>query len=61
MNKRTYRSKSNHYSPVADSIAAICVAVCGAYRLAISWFLHTICVIDADGACTHQQPLGYGE
>ena len=60
MNKLTHRSKSDHYSPVADSIAAICVAVCGAYRLAVSWFSHTICVTDADGACTHQQPLACG-
>jgi len=60
MNKPTSRSKSDHYSPVPASIAAICVAVRGAYRLAVSWFSHTICVIDVDGACTHRQALPCG-
>ena len=61
MNKPTYRSKSNHYSPVADSIADICVAVCRAYRLAVSWFARIIRVIDDDGACIHRQPLARGD
>jgi len=61
VNKPTYRSKSNHYSPVADSIADICVAVCRAYRLAVSWFARIIRVIDDDGACIHRQPLARGD
>jgi hypothetical protein len=59
--KPTRRGKSDHYSSVPDSIADTCVAVCGAYQLAVSWFSRIIRVIDADAACTHQQPLGCGD